>query len=180
MSVEQIALEVAREVYGEPHVDDVEFATRLLARIAETETPVAWMWVDADMGRKFSPFDFGVPTAYKEVAVKLFAHPPKPDTEELEELRKERDELEDAITSFFDRDITSAKTSLAQEMCIRGIKVRYMCEQLTRYREVMEQAVEALESCDIFEDLSGDMRQGFNVTKCKKALTALREALKEE
>ena len=53
-------------------------------------------------------------------------------------------------------------------------------ELITRYRAVMEQAVEALESCDIYEDLSGDIRQGFSGSKCKNALTALREALEEE
>lgn len=54
-------------------------------------------------------------------------------------------ELEGAIASFFDGDLESATTSLAQGMCLHGIKAVQISNQLAAHQEALRVAVSALE-----------------------------------
>ena len=116
--------------------------------LAEQSEPVAWC---------LEVYDFAEIVTDKEIyteqvkgnAIPLYLHPPKPDTEELEALCKERDEA-----------IDSLKASVLTN--------RTWQTKLTRYRAVMEMAI---------EDLRWFSSQGYD---CINTLTALREALNEE
>ena len=104
----------------------------------------------------------------------LFLHPPKPDTDsELETLRKERDEL---------------KTWLEDQVCEAkdfAYKLENKTTQLTRYRAVMEMAVDAIEylidrSNDSDEMAYGTLTTTFVRDCLQSNLIALREALRGE
>jgi len=137
-----------------------------------TDYPSHWETVDKDeYDREKNPEDKRI----------IYEHPPKPDTEELEALQKERD-----------------KWKRKAELPMKYKRMTFNAElqnQLTRCRAVMEQAVKALErysdhyecedtfySCPAHES-AWEERKGeccCGADKANEALTALREALKEE
>ena len=102
MNIDKMVEEIAEHIWSSgktyigPSVPNLtEFANKLLARIAETETPVAWAMQDVEADyrgwvacRSVQGGEFQVP---------LFAHPPKPDTEELEALRKLLEECRSSV-----------------------------------------------------------------------------------
>ena len=118
-------------------------------------------WVDGSLIHAW----FGEPP---EKGTLLYTHPPKPDTEELEALRRDRNGWKD-VADMGEKIIASRD------------------EQLTRYRAVMEQAVEAISQigqslswhcfgeCRGWHDYLPEARDA--AERGKEAITALSECL---
>ena len=161
----------------------LEFATRLLDKIAEQSKPVAWFCEDE------STLSFAEMRGCS--CVPLFAHPPKPDTEELEALRKERDNWIESAKHFcngmeYYRDQLDACARHIGLPCFTaddgGVHpeplrakvaecVGDLQDQLTRCRAVMEQAV------DVIDDLVLD--EADCVAKANRFMNTLRTLLED-
>ena len=153
-TIEQLTLELI-EQRGGSRMDSqdelLEFATRLLDKIAEQSEPVAWKDTlrteHGDGMEENEPVLLGY-AGWETLPdhTDLYLRPPKPDTEYLEALRKEKD--------YWEKN--------ANEMNATWKK------KLTHCRAVMEQAVEALSGVT-------DMTEKQLVPKAIAALRALLE-----
>ena len=169
------------------------YTTMLAAAPQPSSEPVAWMvettngnlhTLDPNREANWLAFDlaeFKHNKANALAVVKetpLFIHPPKPDTEELEALRAELRRINNVAScgttdSWMSLSDDDKRKWFAQSIHTDAEKAKIIKEQdyqLTRYRAVMEQAAEFIDTLEFADD----------DTECNNVITALREALKEE
>ena len=182
MNIDQIALEVAREVY-ESSFDVsgqrarlLEFSNKLLARIAETETPVAWLPSAEWKACTKLPVTVHV-RAQREgethVSTREGITPIKPDDLIMRGVQGEEYPIGREVFERTYRmgEAAPHKPDTEIEPVPDRVRINELHDEITRYRAVMEQAMEKMNQVTTLEQEDEDM--------LFDAITALREALKE-